>query len=196
MVLWREILAHEFVRNIRSGWRRQREQEVFGVGSRRSGRSGRRRRGRLLGLCTKRDERDPASVVVVRAGGLQGVRQAGLHHRVRSAAPGGDSPPDGADLARSHLGAGAEGLEGRLAQDRLPVVRRLDRADRRLGFGEVCDERSPLCREPVGDRRRRNVQLRLREDHRADPEPGESGTDVDGQPGEHESGPDEEVGSG
>ena len=38
----------------------------------------------------------------------------------------------------------------------------------------------------VGDRRRRDVQLRLRKDHRADPQP--CPRPGDGQPGEHEPG--------
>ena len=38
-----------------------------------------------------------------------------------------------------------KGWKAGTLQDRLPVVRRLDRADRRLGLGEVRDERPPLC---------------------------------------------------
>ncbi len=86
------------------------------------------------------------------------------------------------------------GLEGRPVQDRLPVVRRLDRAGRRVGLGQVRDERAPLRRATSRSSACRDVQLRLREDqvpilNRANP-----GPLGDGQPGEHEPGPDEEVG--
>ena len=50
--------------------------------------------------------------------------------------------------------------------------------------------------QQVGDRRARDVQLRVREDRGSDPEPGEPRPARDGQPGEHEPGHHEEVGSG
>ena len=116
--------------------------------------------------------RHAAPVVVVRTRRLQGVRHARLHHRVGSAAAGRDPAPDRADLARDDLGARAAGLEGRPAT-RSATSRVTTRPRRPAGGTRRSARRTArlYAREQVGDRRRRNVQLRLREDHRADPQP-------------------------
>ena len=73
------------------------------------------------------------------------------------------------------VGSGQPWLEGRPVQDRLPVLRRLDRAGGRLGHGQVRHERAPVREQPLRARRRRDVQLGLREDHHPDPQPREPG---------------------
>jgi hypothetical protein len=55
---------------------------------------------------------------------------------------------------------------------------------------------SAKCDQQVRDRRRRNVQLRLREDRGSDSQSGASRSNGDGEPGEHEPGLDEALGSG
>ena len=62
--------------------------------------------------------------------------------------------------------------------------------------GEVRDKRASVRKQQVRDRRRRDVQLGLCGDRSADARACKPRPDGDGQPGEHVSGPDEEVGTG
>ncbi len=81
-------------------------------------------------------------------------------------------------------------LQGREVHGRLPGLRRLDCADRCVGPGEVLVERTRLRRGQAGPRGARDVQLRLRQAHRSDPQPGSGRSGCDAQLGEHERGTD------
>ena len=83
-----------------------------------------------------------ASVVLLRACLLQGIGQPAAPDRIRPSAAGRRSRSAAVDGEGDPVRAReAVQLQGRQVHGRLPVVRRLDRADRRLGRGQVHLER-------------------------------------------------------
>ena len=104
----------------------------------------------------------------------KGVGQAGLHHRLGSAAPGRD-PQQTVQISRAMIWAlQQKGWKAGSTRSAISPVTTRPRSPA-VGTREVRDERPPLCDQHVGHRRRRDVQLRLRQDRGADPQPRPSG---------------------
>ena len=113
-------------------------------------------------------------------------------HRLRPAAAGREPGADDRDDQGRRVHARAARLEGRRVHDRLPVLRRLDRAGGEWDSAKCSANARAYAQQQVGDRPHRDVQLGLREARDPDREPRSGWSARDGQPGEHVSGPDDQ----
>ena len=114
-----------------------------------------------------------------------GRQEARRADRVRPAVAGAEWRGTPGDRRRDPPRARAARLHGRQVLGRLPLVRRLDRADRRLRGPPLRGERDRVRAREAARGGDRPVQLVLRADRDPDPQPGAGRAAGDDQPGEH-----------